>query len=247
MKLIAFATIGTAALLSAPAAIAQAEWSGEGSLSAGYTTGNTETTDAGAGLKATRDALNWRQSGEFSFDYGETDGAENKNRLYVAGQLDRKFENPRWTAYGRSSYEKDEFSGYENRIFVGGGVGYKVLMGDIVTWTLEGGPGYKIDEVRDRTVNGLFIPGQTEESVAFRAGSRFAYNINDNVTLSNDTDIVYAEVSTQLENTLALTATLYEKFSVRFSYDVRHETEAPVGTEDTDTATRISLVYGFGK
>ena len=61
MKLIAFATIGTAALLSAPAAIAQAEWSGEGSLSAGYTTGNTETTDAGAGLKATRDALNWRQ------------------------------------------------------------------------------------------------------------------------------------------------------------------------------------------
>ena len=77
--------------------------------------------------------------------------------------------------------------------------------------------------------------------------SFFSYNINDNVTLSNDTDIVYAEVSTQLENTLALTATLYEKFSVRFSYDVRHETEAPVGTEDTDTATRISLVYGFGK
>lgn len=260
MKSFALAAFSAAALIFSAPALAQdaeadaapdtieggAAWSGEGSLSAGYTTGNTETTDVGAGLKFTRDAHTWRQSGEFVVDYGETDGEETRNRLFGAGQVDRKFANERWSAYGRGSYEQDEFSGFDSRIFIGAGLGYQVFMGDKAFWTIEGGPGYKIDEVQDVTVDGVLTPGGTEESLAFRAGSRYAYHFNENVVFSNDTDVLYADVSTQVENRLALTAKLNGNLSARFSYDVSHETDPPIGAEATDTATRISLVYGFG-
>ena len=248
MKSTIVALLGASAMmLCSPLAFADAEWTGEGSLSAGSTTGNTETTDVGAGLTVSRDALNWRQTGELSADYGEADGEENKNRLFGALQLDRKFENPRWTAYGRGSYERDEFSGFDNRAFLGVGVGYQVLTGEATTWSLEGGPGYKIDEIADVFENNVLIAeGFTEESFAFRAGSRFAHAFSDTVSLSNDTDVLYAEVSTQINNSTALTAQLVNNLSARFSYDVRHETDPPLGSEQTDTATRLSLVYGFG-
>ena len=44
-----------------------------------------------------------------------------------------------------------------------------------------------------------------------------------------------------------LPAALGAALSARFSVDVRHDTDPPFGFEDTDTATRVSLVYAFGE
>lgn len=213
------------------------EWEGEGSLSAGYTTGNTETTDFGAGLKLKHNGNLWSQSGQFSADYGETDSVETKNRIAAAGQVDRVL-SERLSAYGRVTYEKDEFSGFENRYFIGGGLSYDVIVGEPTTWTVQGGPGYRVDEIR--------TTGETEESVGFAAGSRFGHQFNDNVALTNDTDVIYSETSTQIVNSLALTFDLTGNLSARVSYDVRHDTDPPAGFESTDTATRFSLVYKVG-
>ncbi len=225
---------------------APSAWTGEGSLSAGSTTGNTETTDLGIGVKLAHDSGQWRQSGEFAADYGETDGLETRNRLFGGLQLDRKFTNPRWSAYGRATHEIDEFSGFDNRTFVGVGLGYQVIEGDRTAWHVEGGPGFKIDKIADQTVNNVVIPGSTEESFAVRAGSQFSHKFNEAVALSNDTNVVYADVSTQVNNTLALTAQLMNNLSARISYDVRHDTDPPLGVESTDTSTRLSLVYALG-
>ncbi|MCF6329846.1 MAG: hypothetical protein L3J02_08615, partial [Henriciella sp.] len=54
--------IAALSLITAPA-LAQDEttgWTGEGSLSAGVTTGNTETTDLGLGLDLGRDFCVWK-------------------------------------------------------------------------------------------------------------------------------------------------------------------------------------------
>ncbi|ACT58486.1 DUF481 domain-containing protein [Hirschia baltica] len=227
-------------------AYAQATYTGEGSFAAGYTTGNTETTNAGIGLKLAREASTWRQSGEFKADYGENEGLENQNRIFAAGQLDRKFDSPRWTAYGRTTYEQDKFSGFDNRAFVGGGLGYIALDGDKATWTIEGGPGWRFDTIAESTSNDVVTPSYKEDSVALRAGSTFNYRFNENVTFSNDTNAVYAEASTQFVNGLSLTANLFNDISARFSVDVRYDTDPPSNrTEKTDTATKISFVYAF--
>ncbi len=226
------------------------EWSGEGSLSAGATTGNTETSDIGIGLKASRTAQLWKTGLEAFADYAETDGLETKNRLFGAAQLDRQL-GDRSYAFGRLSHERDEFSGFDSRTFVGGGLGYQLVDTDRSTWSVEGGPGLKIDEISETaSVDDLgmpfAVPGETVESVSFIAASNYAFSFNENVAFTNDTDALYAEESTQLTNSAALTATLIDALSARFSFDVRHDTNPPDGFESTDTATRVSLVYTLG-
>lgn len=226
-------------------------WSGEGSLSAGTTTGNTETTDIGLGLDVAREMNVWTIGLQASADYGETDGLETKNRIFLGSNLDRQI-NDRLFGFGQLSYERDEFSGFESRAFIGGGLGYDVLNGDVTQWTVRGGPGLKIDEIEavldNTTVPATVLsPATTEESFSAIAQSNFAHAFNDNVAFTNDTTMVYAETSTQIGNVSAFTATLTDTLSARVSFEVRHETDPVPGFEDTDTISRVSLVYGFGK
>lgn len=225
-------------------AIAQGDaegWSGEGSFSAGVTTGNTETTDLGLGVKANNDIGLWAFGFEAAADYGDTDGVETKNRIFLGTNADRQI-NDKLFGFGQLSYEKDEFSGFESRAFVGGGLGYDIYSTDALNWTVRGGPGLKIDEVLDPATGET----ETEDSLGAIAESNFAYQFNDNVGFSNDTSILYAETSTQIGNIAALTASLTNTLSARVSLEVRHDTDPVVGFEDTDTISRVSLVYGFG-
>lgn len=244
MKIIRIATLSLLVAAAAPAFAQDApplEWTGEGAFNAGVTTGNTETTDLGIGLKLKHQGDNWVQYGELAADYGETDNIETKNRIFAAGQVDRIFDD-RLSGYGRLTWERDEFSGFDNRYFAGFGAAWKAINGDATKWTLEGGPGYKIDEVRAT----LTTAASTEESVGVRAGSKFEHKFNDAVSLSNNTEVVYSEASTQVSNIVALTANLWGNLSARVSLDVRHDTDPLPGFESTDTATRFSLVYKVG-
>ena len=241
-------TIAALCAVSAPAFAQDAPkaWTGEGAITAGTTQGNTRTTDVGAGIKIKHTADQWSQSGEFSADYGKTNGVETKNRLYGAGQVDRIFDE-KWSAYGRFSAERDEFSGFETRYFVGLGGGYHAIATETSDWVLQGGPGYKIDKIRARVVSPtVTVPSSSETSLGISAASRFKQKINDTVALSNDTDVLYADTSSQVRNVLSLTADLMGNLSARVSYDVRYETDPPPGFKSTDTAVRFSLVYKIG-
>jgi len=247
------AAVAALTMLAGPSLAQEEEattgWTGEGSVSAGVTTGNTETTDLGVGVNMTKETGTWSYGVEALADYGEIEGAESKNRWFLGGTVDRQI-NDRLFGFGRVSYEQDEFSGFDSRAFIGGGLGYDVIVGEQTSWTVRGGPGLKVDEIgeiitTDATGATVVTPGVTEESISFIAASDFDYAFNDNVALTNDTSVLYAETSTQLTNTLALTAKLSDALSARISFDVRHDTEPPEGFESTDTATRFSLVYGF--
>ena len=93
----------------------------------------------------------------------------------------------------------------------------------------------------------VVTPAMTEESFGATAQSAFAHAFNENVNFTNDTSVVYADTSTQIGNITALTASLTNALSARISFEVRHDTDPVDGFEDTDTISRVSLVYGFGK
>jgi putative salt-induced outer membrane protein len=235
IKTLAASLAAGLALAFAAPAMAQDGWTGEGALSAGVTSGNTKTTDVSAGLKVANQFGDWRAKGDFLAEYGENNSNETKNRYRLGAQLDRDFD-ANWYGYGRASYEKDKFAAFDNRTFVGVGAGVKVLQGAPTSWTLEAGPGYRWDELAN---------GRDEESAAFRAASMFRHELNDAVAFTNDTEVLYADVSTQVFNSIGLQAKLTDTLSARVSYDIRHETEVLPGRKETDTATRVSLVYGF--
>lgn len=248
-------TASAAAMAISIAGAAAAEeatgWSGEGSLSAGVSTGNTETTDLGLGVDANRDWGVWALGLNAVADFGETEGVETKNRIFLGTNLDRQI-NDKLFGFGQLSYEKDEFSGFASRTFIGGGLGYEIYNSDTLGWTVRGGPGFKIDEIEasiDATAvpPNVLTPATTEESIGAVAESNYRYAFNENVGLTNDTKVLYAQESTQLSNVIALTATLTDTLSARVSFEARHDTNPPLGFEDTDTISRVSLVYGFGK
>ena len=221
-------------------------WSGEGSFSAGVSTGNTETTDLGLSLDIKKSAGLWTHSASAKADFGETDGTETKNRVFLSGRSDYQVAEKTFV-FGVASYEKDEFSGFESRYFLGGGAGRILLEGEQANWKISVAPGIKVDEVRATYASGALVtPAETEESFSVLGNSEFSYQFNDNVSFSNNTGVIYAEESTQFTNTTAITAALTDTLSARFSFDVRHDTNPPLGFESTDTSTRISIVYKFG-
>ncbi len=238
------------ALLASVSSAAFAEetksgWTGEGALSAGQTSGNTDTRDIGLGLKLAKTSGPWVFGGEAAVDYGEIDGVESKNRIYGGLNVDREI-NDRLFGFGKITHERDEFTGFDSRSFLGAGLGYHVLTGEQTKWTVRGGPGVKYDEVKPIIVEGeATIPADTLTSFSVFAGSEFSHAFNDSVTLSNSTGVMYAEESTQISNILAVTSKFSDALSGRASYEVRHDTNPPAGFEETDTATRLSLVYGF--
>ena len=236
------AAFAVASAVAAPAFAQEAVWTGEGSFGAGFTTGNTETSDLGLGLKLGRQAGDWKLSFQALADYGKTEGVETKNRMFGSVQADRDF-SERLYGLGRVSYERDEFSGFESRAFAGAGVGYRILMGEPTKWAVEVAPGVRYDDIRGTPL----VPGDSETGFSVIGASKFAHAFNDNVKLTNDTTVTWADASTQIVNTLAVTAALTGALSARASYDVRHDTDAPAGFEKTDTVTRVSLVYAFGK
>lgn len=228
-----------------------ATWTGEGSLSAGMTTGNTETTDIGLGLDMQRQTGGWTIALNASGDYGETEGEESRNRIFLGSNLDRQVNDKLFT-FAQLSYEKDAFSGFESRTFLGGGLGYDIFSAGPLKWSLRSGVGFKIDEIEatlDTTTDPVTVvtPASTEETFGATGTSNWAYQFNENVSLTNDTDVIYAETSTQIINLLALSAGLTDTLSARLSYEVRHDTNPVQGFEATDTITRASLVYGFGR
>lgn len=245
------AVLATCAFLASPVIAQEDEegWSGEGSFSAGATTGNTDTTDLGLGLKLSKKDGVWTFGGEANADYGEIDGLESRNRFFLAGNVDRQI-NDRLFGFGSASYEVDQFTGYDSRTFVGAGLGYEVIDTENMSWDIRGGPGVKIDEVKrivttDGTGAPVIIPAETETSFAGLGKSNFSYAFNESVTFTNVTDVLYAQESTQIGNSAAITASLTDSLSARVSFDVRHDTNPPLGFEDTDTATKVAVVYGF--
>lgn len=245
MKLVRLASLAAIAAVPALPALAQTpattqadKWTGEGAFNAGFTTGNTETRDAGVALKVKHVGGEWTQLGEFAFDYGDTNEIETKNRIFAAGQIDRSF-GPQWSGYTRLTGESDQFSGFENRYFLGVGAAFKAVDTPTTKWTLEGGPGYKIDDLRAT----LTTPASTEESISGRAASRFSHDFNERVKFTDTTEVVTSDTSTQISNGAALTANIMGNLSARVSLDVRHDTDPLPGFEPTDTTTKFSLVY----
>ncbi|MEO0881785.1 MAG: DUF481 domain-containing protein [Pseudomonadota bacterium] len=222
-------------------------WTGEGSLGAGITTGNTDTVDLAVGLKGTKETELWKYTAEAGYDFGEVEGDTSRNRWFVAGQVDRTF-SERFYGFSRITYEQDDFSGFDTRLFAGVGAGYHIFKRERLRWTIEAAPGYRRDEVADTLDLGpppTIIEGGIENNFALRGSSAFGYDFNENVTFTNDTSVVWTDLSTQTINTTAINAGLTDSITARISFEVRNDTNPPDGFVNTDTATRLSIVYGF--
>ena len=208
-----------------------------GSLSAsGFLTGgNTDTFNAALGGRIRYGAGPTNLSFGVAAFYGEDDGDEDENNVFVT--LDgNRYLNDRVYLFGIGFYEYDDFGALEHDLFLGAGPGVRLYNTPQLAWRVQAGPGVRWTE--DQT-------GEEETEAAAIASSRLFYEFNDTAFFTNDTDIIYSDVGTQVINDAGINFRLTDSLATRVSYRVDYNSDPLPDYEETDNLLTFSVVYGF--
>jgi putative salt-induced outer membrane protein len=152
----------------------------------------------------------------------------------------------RFYVYALAQYERDRFQGFSGRYAVSGGLGFQALKRDDVQLSLKVGPAYRVTQ---------FIDGREDSRIAGLVGLDFDWDITDRLKLTQDTNAV-AETggsalaiidsqNTTLDLITGLNAKINSSLSARFSYAVEYNSNPPPGAVQTDTLSRVTLIYDF--
>jgi putative salt-induced outer membrane protein len=210
-------------------------WSGKGELGAFRSTGNAANTGITAGLALTREGINWRHNLSGRADYQETEGVVTREQYLAVYELNYKL-SERLYAYGLAQYERDRFQGFSARYSVSGGLGYDVLTGPAITLSVKAGPAWRDTQLVD---------GTSSSNFAGLAAADFNWMLAETISFTQTASaLVQAGSSTYISDS-GLSAKVTDKVSVRLSYTVEHDTAPPPGAVQTDTLSRVTLIYDF--
>jgi putative salt-induced outer membrane protein len=207
-------------------------WSGNGELGVNYTTGNTKDFGVMAGVTLMKDGLTFRHKVNGLMDRRKSNGVLTSNRALAGYELNYKF-NDQIYAYGLGSWERNTFAGFTRRFTESAGAGYQVFKNDDMYLELTVGPAFQ--QTR-------YVDGRSDRDTSARAGLDFGWEFVDGVMLTEKAAIL---IGSQWTSTTAVTVSLVDALSARASFDVIHENNPLAGRKATDTASRLSLVYGF--
>ena len=210
-------------------------WSGHGELGAFNSTGNSSNTGLTASLGLTRDGINWRHKLSGRADFQRSNGVTTREQFLAAYEPNLKLSD-RLFAYALAQYERDRFQGFSGRYSLSGGIGYDVIVDDDMTLSVKAGPAYRRTE---------FTSGASRSNLAGLASLDFDWKFAENIALTQDASaFVQAGSSTYISDT-GLQAGIADNLKVRLSYTLEHDTDPPAGAENTDTLSRVTIIYDF--
>jgi putative salt-induced outer membrane protein len=211
-------------------------WTGDLGLAYISTSGNSDSSSLGLALKMERTPDPWGLSFEAKFDRAESDGDLTAER-YFAGFKGLRDLNQRWSLFAGLSGEKDEFAGYELLALLDVGAKYKALMGPRHLLSFDMGLTYT-DEDRVE-------PEVDVDYLGALLGLNYEWKISDHASFTERL-IYYPNFDEsddwRLSSDTGVQAALSERLALKLSYEVRYRNQ-PIGdNDDTDTATKVSVV-----
>lgn len=216
-------------------------WDGNANLGFEVQTGNTEEVELDVGVDVTRSFGKWEVDtlGQAGFTEANTVGGDRvRIQEEYRVRLDaRRSYGERWTFENFLDGERDLFSGFDYRIAVGIGPGFKIFTEDNLTWRLAAGPGVRFDKRQGED------DWETNPVATF--SSAFRWLPKEGFTVGNDFDSSWGDGQVISILTFAETS-LMERLSARLSYDIDINSDAPSTAETTDTTALVSLVYKIG-
>lgn len=238
-------TVAIIAISAAPLAYGQdaKDWEGEAELGVLMTSGNTDETNVNGRLGLVHEVETWRNIAEFSSNYSEAEDETTTEKYKASLETNYKFDEDQYI-FLRGAYERDRFSGYDFESTATTGYGNRVWnQGERSFLDLSVGGGYrynKLEEVNDE--------GEDEEKEAIaRLAAQFNYALSENALFRQklSTEIGLDENNVISQSETALKANVVGNLSMKLAYRVEHVSDAPAGSDSTDTETSISLLYGF--
>ncbi len=220
-------------------------WSGRGELGGFRSTGNTSNTGFTAALSLDRQGIKWRHRLTGRADYQRAGGVTTREQ-FLARYEPNVNVSDNFYVYALAQYEADRFQGFDARYAISGGMGYQAIKGKAVQLSLKAGPAYRVTE---------FTDGRSEDRIAGLIALDFDWQITNRIKLTQDTNAV-AETggsaiaiidsrNTSIDLVTGLDAAIAKKLKARFSYAVEYDSNPAPGAVQTDTLSRVTLIYDF--
>ena len=217
-------------------------FSNETSLSLVSTTGNTDSLGfAGENDMKYKFSDNWMGSWVVGAIYNETSGVKEAERYFTDLRADYSITD-RWYAYGLGSWLRDEFAGFDNRLGIGPGAGYRFFIGPKHFLSGEGGLNYAYEDYTDPAEGDeQFLEGRLfgiyewafTEKAKFSQGLEYLQSLKNSSTWKLNSETAFISAIT---NVLAL----------KISYSVFYNNNPrPSDLDKTDTIFATSLVISY--
>lgn len=210
------------------------------SFSATATSNDGDTSsDVGVGLRyGSFDGVNGYDI-TLAYKYGKDGDVETDNSLLAGVDFRRDF-NSNLFGYAKADLSFDRLAtaqdAYVQDIFVGAGVGYRIINSNVSQWTVQAGPGYRAAEL---------VGGEEITEVAASVSSNYYRSLSDTSYVTNDTDVIYSETATTLTNELALNVSMTDTLSLRTSLISKFNDQSDDTFADGENTLGVAVVYNF--
>jgi putative salt-induced outer membrane protein YdiY len=205
-----------------------------------FTTGNTETTSASAGLNAKQELESWSNEylikGLYKKDTINDVEQTSAQKFFASAQGNYKLENPDHRVFAFASYEDDRFSNFKYQATVAAGWNQKVWEDESSSFSYSIGPGYSFAE------NQL---GESANGAIVRGALNYGWKISDTARFTQTFSTEVGADNTKSRAESALTAQIAGGLSMKLSIKFDHNTDVGVNVEKLDTETAVTLVYTF--
>ncbi len=209
----------------------------EGNVKLGFlaTSGNTETSTLNTGFEATYTLERWTHKASAAAIYSE-ESSVTTAEAYEAAWMTGWDLTEQDFLFGRLNWRKDRFGGFNTQFSQTLGYGRKILTGEVHTLTAGVGGGARQSE--DQL-------GVSTDEFIFTGGLDYKWQFSDTAEFNQTLEVEAGDSNTFSESVSSVSTTLVGAFRLVASYTIRHNSDAPVGTEKKDTLTAISLQYDF--
>lgn len=222
-------SVGTALADTAPG------WKGEAELGLVLTSGNTEAQTLNGKLGVSGHYTSFRHTGKAEALQVSDADVVTAQRYLLSWKTDYTFSARNYT-FGIISHEDDKFSGYDYRTTGALGYGHRFIDRDNLTLDLEAGPGMRHSVLDD---------GSSENQGLLRLAGNLLWKISTTSTLTEDLTSESGEDTTISKSVTGLKTQINGDLAMKVTLTLKHVSEVPVGVENTDTETAVTLVYSF--
>lgn len=213
----------------------ESPWAGKAKLGYLATSGNTENSTLNSGFEVGYKAGKWSHL----FKAAAINSSENNvttAEAYDAGWKSERNMSDKDFLFGRLDWRKDRFGGFDTQFSQTVGYGRRLIDTDKHKLSAEAGVGARQSDLQD---------GTTESETIFRGGMDYKWSFSENAHFSQGLAVESGSKNTYLESVSAVSAQLVGNLALVASYTVKHNTDVPPLTEETDTYTALSLEYVF--
>lgn len=174
-----------------------------------------------------------------SYSYASTDGEATRDTMLVGMDYRRELASS-YFAYGKGNLiidnMADEAGDFERDVFLGAGIGYRIVNTSDLQWSVQAGPGFRAAKVVD---------APNVEEIAASVSSNLFYSLSGGNYVTNDTDVITSDAATTLKNELALNAAMSDTLSLRTSLTTTYNDATDSSLSDGINVLGVSVVYNF--